>query len=88
MVVVNISLPDQMKQYVDNRLDEGGYGDTNEFFLDLVRQDQERRAQERLEMLLQEGLDSGGTIEITPEYVQRKRAELIERIKKEAASGK
>lgn len=80
MVVVNISLPDQIKQYVDNRLDEGGYHDPSAFFLDLVRQDQEHRAQERLEMPLQEGLDSGGTIEITPEYVQRKRAELIDRI--------
>ena len=83
MVVVNISLPDQMKRYVDNRLDEGGYGDTNEFFLDLVRQDQERRAQERLEMLLQEGLDSGGLIELTPEYVQQMRTELLARIEQD-----
>ncbi len=87
MVAVNISLPDQLKQYVDTRLNEGGYNDTSAFIHDLISADQKRRAQERLEMLLQEGLDSGEPIELTDETVQQMRRELIERISKDTASG-
>lgn len=87
MVVVNISLPEQIKQYVDDRLNEGGYRDTSEFVYDLIREDQKRRAQERLETLLQEGLDSGEAVELTEASVQHMRAELIERIQKDAAHG-
>lgn len=39
-------------------------------------------------MLLQEGLDSGEPIELTDETVQQMRRELIERINKDAHSGK
>ncbi len=81
MVVVNISLPDQMKQYIDTQLNEGGYNDTSAFIYDLISADQKRRAQERLEMLLQEGLDSGEPIELTDVTVQQMRRELIELIK-------
>ena len=87
MVVVSISLPDQIKQYMDNRLHEGGYRDTSEFVSDLIREDQKRRADERLETLLLKGLDSGEPIELTPETVQQMRAELIERIQREVKSG-
>ena len=80
MAVVNISLPDQMKTYIDERLGEGRFSSTSEYFRDLVREDQKRRAQERLEKLLLEGLESGEPREVTPEYLQQKRAELIQQI--------
>ena len=80
MAVVNISLPDQMKSYIDERLDEGRFSSTSEYFRDLVREDQKRRAQERLETLLLQGLESGEPIDVTDEYVQRKRADLLARI--------
>jgi antitoxin ParD1/3/4 len=38
---------------------------------------QKRKAQDRLEMLLLEGLQSGEPIEVTDEYVARRRAELL-----------
>lgn len=80
MAVVNISLPDQMKDYIDERLDEGRFSSTSEYFRDLVREDQKRRAQERLETLLLQGLESGEPIDVTDGYVQQKRAELLARI--------
>jgi antitoxin ParD1/3/4 len=58
MAIVNISLPDQMKQYVEERINEGGYNTTSEYFRDLIREDQKRRAEERLETLLLRGLES------------------------------
>ena len=62
MAVVNISLPEPMKQYVEERATEGGYGTTSEFFRDLIREDQRRRAQERVEALLLQGLESPTTL--------------------------
>jgi antitoxin ParD1/3/4 len=58
MAIVNISLPDQMKQYVEARIGEGNYNSTSEYFRDLVREDQKRQSAERLEALLLRGLES------------------------------
>jgi len=58
MAVVNISLPDQMRQYIDERIREGAYNTTSEYFRDLIREDQKRQAAERLEVLLLRGLQS------------------------------
>ena len=41
--------------------------------------DQKERAEERIERLLLEGLDSGEPIGITPEYWEQKRRQLLER---------
>jgi antitoxin ParD1/3/4 len=61
MSTVNISLPESMKAYIDEQVSTGGYGTVSEFFRDLVRQDQKRKAKESLETLLLEGLDSGAS---------------------------
>ena len=61
MAIVNISLPDQMKHYIEERISEGGYNTTSEYFRDLVREDQKRQAEERLETLLLRGLESPAT---------------------------
>jgi len=58
MAIVNISLADKMKSYVEERISEGNYNTTSEYFRDLVREDQKRRAEERLEFLLLRGLES------------------------------
>lgn len=50
-----------------------------EYVRELLRQDQNRRAGEKLEALLLEGLNSGEPIEISPQYWENKRQELIER---------
>jgi len=51
----------------------------SEYIRALIRDDQKRRAEEKLEALLLEGLSSCAPIEITPEYWERKRAQLVER---------
>ena len=49
MATMNISLPDKLKSYVDNRVERDGYGTVSEYFRELIRQDQQRREQEQLE---------------------------------------
>lgn len=61
MTSMNISLPEELKEYVEQQT-KGGYSTPSEFVRDLIRQDQKRRARERLEQLLVEGLESGQPI--------------------------
>ena len=49
MATMNISLPDKLKSYVDNRVENDGYGTASEYFRELIRQDQQRREQEQVE---------------------------------------
>jgi antitoxin ParD1/3/4 len=59
---MSISLPDALKQYVERRAAEGGYDNSGEYILALIRRDQEAQhdgTQEELEAQLLEGLESG-----------------------------
>ena len=79
MTSLNISLPSSLKEFVEIQVQESGFSTPSEYIRSLVRDDQKRRAEEKLEALLLEGLNSGEPIEITPEYWEKKRARLIER---------
>ncbi|HQZ95105.1 MAG TPA: ribbon-helix-helix domain-containing protein [Pyrinomonadaceae bacterium] len=62
---INISLPHSMKQDVDEIIANEGYGNTSEFFRDLVRRYMHERRERRLEDLLVEGLKSGDPTPLT-----------------------
>ena len=79
MTSLNISLPSSLKEFVETQVQESGFSTPSEYIRDLVRNDQKRRAEEKLEALLLKGLNSGEPIEITPEYWEKKRTQLIER---------
>ena len=76
---MNISLPDVMKAFVDEQVQSGGFGTVSEYVRDLVRRDQKARAQDRLEVLLLEGLESGAGEPVTPEFWENLRREIQER---------
>jgi antitoxin ParD1/3/4 len=59
ITTMNISLPDSMRAFVDERLESDGYGTASEYVRDLIRADQKRHDDERLEELLLERLQSG-----------------------------
>lgn len=52
---MNISLPDSMKSFVDEQVQERGYGTSSEYIRDLIRRDQEKL---QLRSLLLEGAES------------------------------
>lgn len=70
---MNISLPDALKQYVDEQVDAAGYGSTSEYMRDLIRQDQQRRAADKLAALIADGLASGPAVVVDADYLARKR---------------
>ena len=55
MSTMNVSLPEDLKAFVDRQVDEGGYGSTSEFVRDLLRREQDRQ---RLRTLLLDGAAS------------------------------
>lgn len=59
MPTINISLNEGLKTFVEERISKDGYSTASEYFRELVREDQKRRAEARLEALLLEGLESG-----------------------------
>jgi antitoxin ParD1/3/4 len=82
MDTMNIALPEAMKQYVQQRVSDGGYNSVSEYIRELIRADQKRKAEERIDALLLEGLDSGPPIPVTPEYWEEKKRKLTERLGK------
>jgi len=78
MSSVSISLPDKLRAFVERRAEEQGYGTVSDYFRDLVLKDQKLQGEARLEKLLLEGLNSGESIEVTPEYIGAKLQRLVE----------
>lgn len=83
MATMNISLPDGLREYVEERVAEGGYSTASEYVQDLIREDQKRKGLEKLEALLLEGLDSPSR-EMTPKDWAEIRRELNERLAEKA----
>ena len=59
METMNVSLPDPMKEWVDNQTKTGRYSNAS-YVRDLIRRDQERSGKlAELQRLLTDGLESG-----------------------------
>jgi len=56
MATMNISLPDQMKAWVEAQAQDGKYANSSDYVRDLIRRDAERVAKIRA---LQEKIDEG-----------------------------
>jgi antitoxin ParD1/3/4 len=82
METMNIALPESMKHFVQERVTEGGYSSVSEYMRELIRADQKRKVEERIDTLLLEGLDSGQPIPVTAEYWEEKKRRLTERLSK------
>jgi antitoxin ParD1/3/4 len=63
---MNISLPDSLKEYVKERVEEENYSTPSDYMRSLIREDQKRRDEKRLEQMLLEGLKSGKKIRVCP----------------------
>ena len=74
MASLNVSLSDDLRAYVDERVRRGGFSTPSEFVRQLIREDQRQEADRRLEALLLEGLDSGAARKITEKDWKQVRA--------------
>ena len=60
MATMNISLPDIMKNWVENQIKSGLYGNASDYVRDLIRRDQKEREQiNALQNAINQGIESG-----------------------------
>jgi antitoxin ParD1/3/4 len=78
MATIKITIPEKMQKYVEERLTEAAYNNASEYFRDLIREDQKRRAEARLEDMLLSGMESAA-IEWTKEDIERMKNAARER---------
>jgi antitoxin ParD1/3/4 len=75
-----------LKEFVDTQVAEGGYSTASEYVRALIREDQKRKVQEKLEALLLEGLENGNAKEPTAEDWAGIRRRVHERLPQRKAS--
>ena len=78
---INIALPESLKAEVENAVKTDGYGNTSEFFRDLVRDYLKRRQEQRLEAMLIEAVDDGDFTPITHADFEEIKARGLARLK-------
>jgi antitoxin ParD1/3/4 len=76
---MNISLPEALKAFVDERVSKDGYSTSSEYVRELIRVDQVRRAERELALLLREGLESGEGVPVNRAYWESKRRRVVRR---------
>ncbi len=81
---INISIPDTMKREVEEIISTEGYGNTSEFFRDLVRDYLRLRQERKLEALLLQGLESGKATPFTKADFEAIKQRGLERLKDKA----
>lgn len=77
MATMNVSLPDEMKAWVESRAATGRYSNASDYVRDLIRRDQEyAEMRAELQAAVTEGIESGIS-ERSPEDI---RADVLARI--------
>ena len=79
---INFPVPDDLGEFVDQRVARAGFSTPSEYMRHLIREDRKRAAQEQLEALLLEGLESGASEPWTEADVEEIRAPVRGRLKK------
>ena len=79
---LNVSLPKSLKEHVERQVNEGGYSTPSEYVRALLREDRRQKAEQKLEALLLEGLQSGEQIPADSAYWEKKRRRLAARYRK------
>jgi antitoxin ParD1/3/4 len=86
-ITMNISLPEPLKRYVDDKVASGIYGSASEFVREAIREKLQRErelrdAKDVLAAKLLRGLQSGPAIAFDDDYAARKKSRLREQFGK------
>jgi antitoxin ParD1/3/4 len=76
MASLNVSMPEELRDFIDRRTKNGKFSTPSEYVRQLIREDQKREAERRLEALLLERLDKGELEAVTPAMFDRLRARV------------
>jgi antitoxin ParD1/3/4 len=78
MTTMNISVPEEMKAFVEAQMAAEGYASASEYVRDLIREAQKRQAKRELEAKLHEALGSGPATPMTRKDWVALRTEALE----------
>lgn len=70
MATMNISLPEDLKSFIDEQVAANAYGSTSEYLRDLIRK---QRDIEKLRGMLLEGFNSGPATPMEPDFFEKMR---------------
>ncbi len=79
MDTMNIALPENMKQFVQEQAATGGYSSVSEYVRDLIRTDQKEKARAALEAEVLKGLHSGDSTPMTDQDWNEIRSQIRRR---------
>jgi antitoxin ParD1/3/4 len=79
---MNISLPETLREFVDERVAEGDFANASDYVRALIREDRTKRADSWLEAKLLQGLESGPAVIADDKYWEDLKAEVRARIAK------
>jgi antitoxin ParD1/3/4 len=85
MATMNISLPDALRDFVDQEVEQGGYAGVSDYVRELLR---ERKAKAELEAKLLSALESPTDGEFTAEFFEEVRDGIRRRRDAAAKGGK
>lgn len=57
--MVNLSLPPELKKWIDQQVKDGGYANAAEYLRDMLRRTRERQARRQVDAMLIEAVGSG-----------------------------
>ena len=66
MASLNVAMPDELREYVEQRTKNGGFSTPTEYVRQLIRADRENETQRRLESALLERIDDAEYNDVTP----------------------
>ncbi|MSV35882.1 MAG: type II toxin-antitoxin system ParD family antitoxin [Bryobacterales bacterium] len=79
MTSMNVSLPEDLKDYVEAQI-KRGYSTPSEYVRELIREDRKRHAGAKLDALLLEGLNSGDPIRADETFWAELKREAIRKL--------
>ena len=72
MATLNVSMPDELRAFIETRVNTGEYQSASDYLRDLIRHDHEE-----IDRLLMEGIESGRATLLDMPALQKKAAALL-----------
>jgi antitoxin ParD1/3/4 len=77
MTQITVELPDELAIQIQSQIAEGEFSNLGEYVVYLLQQEQSQLRSTELEKMFLAGLDSGELIEITDQWWEQKRREIL-----------